>query len=206
MNTDRTTIIFIITVALVALGVLLSLVVGFIVYVKYESKTTRAGAEARMAALQDAMGQIQPDTVTPSLAQIWLSKRRENYEYFLIITKQLKLTFALALMSAVFGLLLFAITVCIALAFQEKLLVSLIPAISAAIVEMFSGIILSVHRATLKQVSKLSDGAGREEQMYSAIMLSSSLSPQSKDAVISEILKTETESLAAAGSENSMQK
>ena len=53
MNTDSATIIFIITVALVALGVLFSLVVGFIVYVKYESKTTRAGAEARMVALQD---------------------------------------------------------------------------------------------------------------------------------------------------------
>ena len=206
MNTDSATIIFIITVALVALGVLFSLVAGFIIYVKYEGKTTRAGADARMAALQDAMGQIPADTVTPSLAQIWLSKHRENYEYFLIITKQLKLTFALALMSAVFGLLLFAITVCIALAFQEKLLVALIPAISAAIVEMFSGIILSVHRATLKQVSKLSDEAGREEQLYSAIMLSSSLSPQRKDAVISEILKTETESLSVADSENSMKK
>ncbi len=206
MNTDSTTIIFIIAVALVALGVLFSLVLGFIVYVKYESKTMRAGADARMAALQDAMGQIHEDPVTPSLAQIWLSKRRENYEYFMIITKQLKLTFALAVMSAVFGLLLFAITVCIALAFQEKLLVSLIPAISAAIVEMFSGIILSVHRTTLKQVSKLSDDAAREEQLYSAIMLSSSLSPQSKDAVISEILKTETEGLTAVGSENSAKK
>ena len=204
MNTDSATIIFIITVALVALGVLFSLVVGFIVYVKYESKTTRAGADARMAALQDAMGQMHSDTVTPSLAQIWLSKRRENYEYFLIITRQLKLTFALALMSAVFGLLLFAITVCIALAFQEKLLVSLIPAISAAIVEIFSGIILSVHRTTLKEVSKLSDEAGREEQLYSAIMLSSSLSPQSRDAAISEILKTETESLTAADAANPM--
>ena len=206
MNSDSATITFIITVALVALGVLFSLVVGFIVYVIYEGKTTRAGAEARMAALQDAMGQMPADTVTPSLAQIWLSKHRENYEYFLMITRQLKLTFALALMSAVFGLLLFAITVCIALAFQEKLLVALIPAISAAIVEMFSGIILSVHRATLKQVSKLSDEAEREEQLYSTIMLSSSLSPQSKDAVISEILKNETESLIAADSENSMKK
>ena len=159
-----------------------------------------------MAALQDAMGQIPADTVKPSLAQIWLSKHQENYEYFLIITKQLKLTFALALMSAVFGLLLFAITVCITLAFHEKLLVALIPAISAAIVEMFSGIILAVHRATLKQVSKLSDEAEREEQLYSTIMLSSSLSPQSRDAVISAILKTETESLTAADSENSMKK
>ncbi len=206
MNTDSATIIFIITVALVALGVLVLLVVGFIVYGKYESKMTRAGAEARMAALQDAMGQLPADAVTPSLAQIWLSKRRENDEYFLIITRQLKLTFALALMSAVFGLLLFAITVCVALAFQEKLLVSLIPAISAAIVEIFSGIILSVHRATLKEVSKLSDEAGREEQLYAAIMLSSSLSPQNRDAVISEILKTQTESLTAADSENSMNK
>ncbi len=204
MNTDSATITFIITVALVALGVLFSLVLGFIIYVKYESKTTRANADARMAALQDAVGQIPADTVTPSLAQIWLSKRRENDEYFLMITKQLKLTFALALMSAVFGLLLFAITVCVALAFQENLIVSLIPAISAAIVEMFSGIILSVHRTTLKQVSKLSDGAGRQEQLYSALMLSSSLSPQSKDAVVSEILKTETESLTATDSDNSM--
>ncbi len=95
MNTDPSTIIFIITVALVALGALLSLVVGFIVYVKYENKTTRANADARMSALQDAMGQIPADTVTPSMAQIWLSKHRENYEYFLMITKQLKLTFAL---------------------------------------------------------------------------------------------------------------
>ena len=204
MNTDSATITFIITVALVALGVLFSLVVGFIVYVKYESKTSRAGAEARMAALQDAMGQMPSDTATPSLTQIWLSKRRENDEYFLIVTRQLKLTFALALMSAVFGLLLFAITVCIALAFQEKLLVSLIPAISAAIVEIFSGIILSVHRATLKEVSKLSSEAGREEQMYSALMLSSSLSPQNRDAVISEILKTQTESFTTTDSENSM--
>ena len=204
MNTDSATIIFIITVALVALGVLFSLVLGFIVYAKYESKTTRASADARIAALQDAMGQIPADTVTPSLTQIWLSKHRENYEYFLIITKQLKLTFALALMSAVFGLLLFAITVCITLAFQEKLLVALIPAISAAIVEMFSGIILSVHRATLKQISKLSDEAGREEQLYASIMLSSSLSPQNRDAVISEILKTQTESLTATDSESSM--
>ena len=206
MNSDSATITFIITVALVALGALFSLVVGFIVYVIYESKTTKAGAEARMAALQDAMGQMPADTVTPSLAQIWLSKRRENDEYFLMISRQLKLTFALALMSAVFGLLLFAITVCVALAFQEKLLVSLIPAISAAIVEMFSGIILSVHRATLKQVSQLSNEAGREEQLYSAIMLSSSLSPQNRDAVISEILKTQTESLTAADSEDSMKK
>lgn len=205
MNTDSATIIFIITVALVALGVLFSLVVGFIVYVKYESKTTKAGADARMAALQDAMVQIPADTVTPSLAQIWLSKHRENYEYFLIITKQLKLTFALALMSAVFGLLLFAITVCIALAFQEKLLVALIPAISAAIVEIFSGIILSIHRATLKQVSMLSNVAEREEQLYSTIMLSSSLSPKNKDAVISEILKTGTESFSA-DSGNSIKK
>ena len=157
-----------------------------------------------MAALQDAMGQMPSDTATPSLTQIWLSKRRENDEYFLIVTRQLKLTFALALMSAVFGLLLFAITVCIALAFQEKLLVSLIPAISAAIVEIFSGIILSVHRATLKEVSKLSSEAGREEQMYSALMLSSSLSPQNRDAVISEILKTQTESFTTTDSENSM--
>ncbi len=204
MNADSATIIFIITVALVALGVLLSLVVGFIVYVKYENKTTRANADARMAALQDAMGQIPADTVAPSMAQIWLSKHRENDEYFLMITRQLKLTFALALMSAVFGLLLFAITVCIALAFQDKLLVSLIPAISAAIVEMFSGIILSVHRATLKQVSQLSSEAGREEQLYSTIMLSASLSPQSRDAVVSEILQTQTANLTAADSETAM--
>ena len=59
---------------------------------------------------------------------------------------------------------------------------------------------------TLKQVSKLSDEAGREEQLYSAIMLSSSLTPQNKDAVISEILKTETENLTSADSENSMKK
>lgn len=196
MKTDPATTVLTITVGVVALFALISLTVGLAVFMKRENKNVMQGINERMTTLKSMMAQSTAEDEIRSLGQIWLTKHQENTNYFLIITRQLKLTFALALASAIFGLVLFAITICTALIFQEKLVVAIVPAVSAAIVELFSGIVLTVHRATLKQVSHFSDISNRDERLYSALLFANTVSPQNRDKVIETLLQNETANLA----------
>lgn len=199
MNTDYATIMFAITIGVLSIVILIALVIGFVLFVRYENRTATKGIDEQMMNLKAALNaQTSSENGMQAFGQVWLTKHQENFNYYLLLTKQVKMTFALALASAIFGLVLFAFTICTALIFREKLVVAVIPAVSAAIVEVFSGIILAVHRATLKQVSHFNDMSNQDERLYAALMFSGNLSEQTKDSVMAELLKAETANIESA--------
>lgn len=191
MGTENIPLIYGLVTGSISLIVLFALIVGFTLYLHREKRKINKNLDEQMARMQKMLAQHTDDSFAQALGQVWLTKHRENVNYYMIVTRQIRLTFSLALGSAIFGLVLFAITITTASLFHEKLLVALVPAVSAAIVEMFSGIVLAIHRATLKEVTHFGDLSNQDERLYSVLLLASNLSPKNREEVLTTILEGE---------------
>lgn len=191
MDTERIPMIYGLVTGSITLIVLFTLIVGFTLFLQRENRKALKKLDEQMARLEDMLEQHPEDSLTQALGQVWLTKHKENVNYYTIVTRQIRFTFSLALGSAIFGLVLFAITITTAMLFHEKLIVALVPAVSAAIVEIFSGIVLAIHRATLKEVTHFGDLSNQDERLYSVLLLASNLSPKNREEVLTTILESE---------------
>lgn len=112
----------------------------------------------------------------------------EIREYFNISKKQAKQSFVYAVGTTIFGLIMFIISMVVAIVYKE-LNASIITAIGASITEIISIIALKVNRDAQKQLNYYYSSLHENEKYLSTISLVSKVSKDTQDELYAEIIR-----------------
>ncbi len=112
----------------------------------------------------------------------------EIREYFNISKKQAKQSFVYAVGTTIFGLIMFIISMVVAIAYKE-LNASIITAIGGSITEIISIIALKVNRDAQKQLNYYYSSLHENEKYLSTISLVSKVSKDLQDELYAEIIR-----------------
>lgn len=112
----------------------------------------------------------------------------EIREYFNISKKQAKQSFIYAVGTTIFGLIMFIISIFVAIVYKE-INASIITAISGAITEIISIVALKVNKDAQKQLNYYYDSLHENEKYLSTISLVSKVSEDLQDELYIEIIR-----------------
>lgn len=115
-----------------------------------------------------------------------LKNHIEIKEYFRISKNQSKLSFYFSIVSSVVGIIVIIIAAFGIAAFKE---ISIIAALSGAITEIISGIVLWIHNKSALQLNYYYDSLHENEKFLSAINIADKLSEEKKEDMYIEIIR-----------------
>lgn len=115
-----------------------------------------------------------------------LKNHIEIKEYFRISKSQSKFSFYFSIISSVVGIMVIIIAAFGIVAFKE---ISIIAALSGAITEIISGIVLWIHNKSALQLNYYYDSLHENEKFLSAVNIADKLSEEKKEDMYIEIIR-----------------
>jgi hypothetical protein len=162
---------------------------------KQEKPGSRAPEEAGEGAARkpNSAGTALPSDKRIShknILLLMLENMQEIRDYFSISKNHARLSFWMAIVNCVAGLVLLGLAVNCALT-AAKPDAAILPAAAGAVAEAFAGTSLVVHKKSLTQLNHYYDALHENEMFLSTVQLIGSLSPDRQDDVYIEVIRNE---------------
>ena len=132
--------------------------------------------------------QQEKETKSTDIIASMLNNYDETREYFQISKNQSKFSFYLSIVSSIVGLLVLMVSV-YGIVAKENLEVSIIAAVSGAVTEVISGVVLWIHNKSALQLNYYYDALHENEKFLSAINMADKLSKEKKEEMYIEIIR-----------------
>ena len=125
-----------------------------------------------------------------NILQLMYNNMGEIIEYFRISKSHAKLSFWLALVSCIIGIILFSFAVIYAVV-SNNLTPAIIAASAGAISELFAATSLVVHKKSLEQLNHYYNALHENEMFLSTVYLVGNISYEKRDDIYVEIIRNE---------------
>ena len=132
--------------------------------------------------------QQEKETKSTDIIASMLNNYDETREYFQISKNQSKFSFYLSIVSSIVGLLVLMVSV-YGIVAKENLEVSIIAAVSGAVTEVISGVVLWIHNKSALQLNYYYDALHENEKFLSAINMADKLCKEKKEEMYIEIIR-----------------
>lgn len=190
---SRGSIVIAVVFGAIAALTIVSSLVFFLVYTRKENKSAGFEADAYHSRISSAMGLKKDEstwetTDSTRVCALWMTNEVESKLYYLLIRSQAKYSFATAMISGIFGFILFASTIVLSVIFNQNLTIAIIPAISAAVVEIVSAIFLVIHRRSMLQLKEFHTETVNTQKFLSAVLMTDHVEKKHRDALLEEIV------------------
>lgn len=125
------------------------------------------------------------------ILELMLANMREINDYYVLSKTQAQNSFILAVAMCIVGILLMGVSICAAFIYTSNVITAIIPAISAAIVEVIAGTSLFVYKKSLAQLNRYFNSLHSNERFLSIVNIVSKASPEIQDDMYFEIIKSQ---------------